>query len=246
MKKERILLAMGCVLCISVHAQNVTYNHDEDKMNQFLVGEIGAGTLTPDYYYWLLHNSYRQSAAATNKLLYRTAGGMSAYTQVAMADSIESAMTKRAEIEALNIADRTGGALDLAWAIEGDKITSKLEAYKKNIDRIIGAGGTPDNQSRWKDHFNMFNCAIKATRDAYMPNAERKKQYLAIYADICRENETLIEYVVRLNNANRTNGLLNQQINHANPMARATTAALNRWREAGWKTTISKHNVELK
>ena len=50
MKKKRLLLAMGCVLCISVHAQNVTYNHDEDKMNQFLVGEIGAGTLTPAYY----------------------------------------------------------------------------------------------------------------------------------------------------------------------------------------------------
>ncbi len=73
-----------------------------------------------------------------------------------------------------------------------------------------------------------------------MPNAERKKQYLAIYADICRDNEQLVEYLVRLNNANRTNGLLNQQLVRSNPTARAATAALNRWREAGWKAAGSR------
>lgn len=240
MKKKTLLMAIGCVFNLSANAQYVTYNHDADKMHQFTVGEIGVGTLSPDYYYWLLHNSYRQSAASRNKLLYRTEAGAASYMQVEMADSIRSAMEKRATIEALNIADRTGGVLDLAWAVEGDKVTAKLESYKKNIDRILGVGGNPDNQSRWNDHYRMFSCAIKATQDAYMPNAERKKQYLAIYADICRDNDQLIEYLVRLNNANRTNGLLNQQLVRNNPTARAATAALNRWREAGWKAAGSR------
>ena len=240
MKRKSVLLAISLTLCLSAKAQYVTYNHDEDKMNQFLVGETGAGTLSPDYYYWLLHNSYRQTASATNKLLYRTEAGASGYLQVEMADSIRAAMEKRAGIEALNIADRSGGALDLAWAVEGDKISTKLESYKKNIDRILGVGGNTDNQSRWNEHYRMFSCAIKATQDAYMPNAERKKKYLAIYADICRDNEQLIEYLVRLNNANRTNGLLSQQLVRSNPAARAATAALNRWREAGWKAAGSR------
>ena len=240
MKRKSVLLAISLTLCLSAKAQYVTYNHDEDKMNQFLVGETGAGTLSPDYYYWLLHNSYRQTASATNKLLYRTEAGASGYLQVEMADSVRAAMEKRAGIEALNIADRSGGALDLAWAVEGDKISAKLESYKKNIDRILGVGGNTDNQSRWNEHYKMFSCAIKATQDAYMPNAERKKQYLAIYADICRDNEQLIEYLVRLNNANRTNGLLSQQLVRSNPAARAATAALNRWREAGWKAAGSR------
>lgn len=240
MKRKSLLLAMSLTLCLSAKAQYVTYNHDEDKMNQFLVGEIGAGTLSPEYYYWLLHNSYRNTAAATNKLLYRTEAGVEGYLQVEMADSIRVAMEKRAGIEALNIADRSGGALDLAWAVEGDKITNKLASYKKNIDRILGVGGNMDNQSRWNEHYRMYSCAIKATQDAYMPNAERKKQYLAIYADICRDNEQLVEYLVRLNNANRTNGLLSQQLVRSNPTARAATAALNRWREAGWKVAGSR------
>ena len=240
MKRKSVLLAISLTLCLSAKAQYVTYNHDEDKMNQFLVGETGAGTLSPDYYYWLLHNSYRQTASATNKLLYRTEAGASGYLQVEMADSVRAAMEKRAGIEALNIADRSGGALDLAWAVEGDKITNKLASYKKNIDRILGVGGNMDNQSRWNEHYRMYSCAIKATQDAYMPNAERKKQYLAIYADICRDNEQLIEYLVRLNNANRTNGLLSQQLVRSNPAARAATAALNRWREAGWKAAGSR------
>ena len=242
MNKKSLLLAVGALMSLSASAQYVTYNHDADKMHQFTVGEIGVGTLSPEYYYWLLHNSYRNSAAARNKLLYRTEAGAASYLQVEMADSIRAAMEKRAEIEALNIADRSGGAMDLAWAVEGDKITTKLASYKKNIDRILGVGGNADNQERWNDHYRMYSCAIKATQDAYMPNAERKKQYLAIYADICRDNEQLVEYLVRLNNANRTNGLLSQQLVRTNPTARAATAAINRWREAGWKTA-GQHSV---
>lgn len=243
MTKKLLSLTLVIMLCMSAQAQYVTYNHDADKMHQITVGETGAGSLTPEYYYWLLHNSYRQTAAQRNKLLYRTTAGAESIPQVAMADSVQSAMEKRATIEALNIADRSGGALDLAWAVEGGRITDKLETYRRNIDRILGVGGNTDNQSRWNEHYNMFSYAIKATQDAYMPNSERKKQYLAIYADIVRDNEQLVEYLVRLNNANRTNGLLNQQLTRHDPTAIAARNALNRWREAGWKVA-GTHSVQ--
>ena len=100
MKKKNVLLAMSLTLCLSAKAQYVTYNHDADKMHQFTVGEIGTGSLSPEYYYWLLHNSYRNTAAARNKLLYRTEAGAAGFMQVEMADSIRVAMEKRAEIEA--------------------------------------------------------------------------------------------------------------------------------------------------
>ena len=123
--------------------------------------------------------------------------------------------------------------------MEGEKLTNKLNDYKKNIDRILGAGGSPDNQERWKDYYNIYMCAIKATQDAYMPNAQRKKEYLRIYADICRQNETLVKYVVRLYNNNQTSELLSSTYNKPNRVATIAASALNRWREAGWNTSVN-------
>jgi hypothetical protein len=236
MKRKYYMLMIMLAGTCTLHAQQITYNHDADKMNQITVMEIGSGSLTPQYFYTVFHNSYRRSAARTNKLAYRTEAGLAGYKQVPMSDSIQEAMTKRAEIEALNIADRSGGAADVAWMAEGDKIKNKLDSYERNIGRIIGAGGNRDNQERWKERLNQFRTAIKATQDAYMPNAERKKQYLAIYADICRENQILIEYVVQLNNANRNNRMMNAELVLHDPRAQAAKAALNRWREAGWSS----------
>ena len=54
-----------------------------------------------------------KTAAQKNKLTYRSAAGMEAYQQTDEAEKLDSALVKRAEVEALNIADRTGGALDL-------------------------------------------------------------------------------------------------------------------------------------
>src|SRR5574344_2735774 len=108
-----MILLLGLTATVQVKAQSyVTYNHDEAKMNQITVQEVGAGCLTPDFYYWAFHHSYRNSAASKNKLTYRALAGVSAYPQVEDADSIEAALTKRAEIEALNIADRQ---IDIAW-----------------------------------------------------------------------------------------------------------------------------------
>lgn len=229
-----VMIAMTSVN-LQVNAQSyVTYNHDDAKMNQITVQETGAGGLTPAFYYDVFHNSYQKSAAAKNKLSFRSLAGVAAWQQIEDADSIEASLKKRAEIEALNVADRQ---IDIAWLAEGTKLTNKLDDFQSNINRIIGAGGTFNDKERWNNYYNIFQCAIKATQDAYMPNAQRKKEYLAIYADICKENETLIKYLVQLNSKAKTAELLSASSTRQNHNGAIATAAHNRWRDASWRVS---------
>lgn len=229
-----VMIAMASVT-LQVNAQSyVTYNHDDAKMNQITVQETGAGGLTPAFYYDVFHNSYQKSAATKNKLSFRSLAGVSAWQQIEDADSIEASLKKRAEIEALNVADRQ---IDIAWLAEGTKLTNKLDDFQSNINRITGAGGTFNDKERWNNYYNIFQCAIKATQDAYMPNAQRKKEYLAIYADICKENETLIKYLVQLNSKAKTAELLSASSTRQNHNGAIATAAHNRWRDASWRVS---------
>lgn len=230
-----VMIAMASVT-LQVNAQSyVTYNHDDAKMNQITVQETGAGGLTPAFYYDVFHNSYQKSAAAKNKLSFRSLAGVAAWQQIEDADSIEASLKKRAEIEALNVADRQ---IDIAWLAEGTKLTNKLDDFQSNINRIIGAGGTFNDKERWNNYYNIFQCAIKATQDAYMPNAQRKKEYLAIYSDICKENETLIKYLVQLNSKAKTAELLSATSTRQNHNGAIATAAHNRWRDASWRVSV--------
>ena len=229
-----VMIAMASVT-LQVNAQSyVTYNHDDAKMNQITVQETGAGGLTPAFYYDVFHNSYQKSAAAKNKLSFRSLAGVAAWQQIEDADSVEASLKKRAEIEALNVADRQ---IDIAWLAEGTKLTNKLDDFQSNINRIIGAGGTFNDKERWNNYYNIFQCAIKATQDAYMPNAQRKKEYLAIYADICKENETLIKYLVQLNSKAKTAELLSSTSTRQNHNGAIATAVHNRWRDASWRVS---------
>ena len=229
-----VMIEMASVT-LQVNAQSyVTYNHDDAKMNQITVQETGAGGLTPAFYYDVFHNSYQKSAATKNKLSFRSLSGVAAWQQIEDADSIEASLKKRAEIEALNVADRQ---IDIAWLAEGTKLTNKLDDFQSNINRIIGAGGTFNDKERWNNYYNIFQCAIKATQDAYMPNAQRKKEYLAIYADICKENETLIKYLVQLNSKAKTAELLSATSTRQNHNGAIATAAHNRWRDASWRVS---------
>ena len=234
--KIKTLRTALCVLSFGFffnsHAQSyVTYNHDDAKMNQITVQEIGAGGLTPAFYYDVFHNSYQKSAAAKNKLGFRTLAGVAAWQQIEDADSVETSMKKRAEIEALNIADRQ---IDIAWLAEGNKIESKLNDFQNNINRIVSAGGSFNDKERWTEYYNIFQTSIKETKDAYMPNAQRKKEYLAIYADICKQNETLIAYIVQINNRKKTEELLSATNNRTSHKSEFVTAAYNRWRCSAW------------
>lgn len=218
-----------------VFAQSVTYNHDDAKMNQITVAEIGSGSLTPSLYYQLLHKSYQKSAAAKNKFGFRTTAGINLYNQVDDAEALDSAMTQRARIEALNVADRSGGALDAAWLAEGDKINAALENFNRNIQRITEVGGSHYELEHWREQYNVFVCAVKSVQEAYMPNSQRKKQYLRIHADIIRKNEMLVRYLVRLANSTKVAELLDASAIIEDRRAQIAMAAMNRWREARWR-----------
>ena len=229
---KRILLLSAAVMgiCSAVKAQSVTYSHDDAKMNQITVMEIGSGGLTPSMYYTVLHKSYQKSASSKNKLAFRTAAGLNLYAQVDDAETLDSALNKRAKIEALNVADRSGGALDLAWVAESGKLNNKMADFERNIRRVLEVGGTANEQEHWKEYYNVYQSAIKAAQNAYMPNAQRKKEYLRIYADVARKNETLILYIVRLSNARKTSELLTATGNIENYKAQIVRNALSRWR----------------
>lgn len=229
MKRTLLLAAVAVVTGSAAHAQSVTYNHDSSKQNQITVMETGTGALTPELYYTLLHNSYKKSAAAKNKLSFRTLAGVNLYNQVDDAEAIDSALVSRAKIEALNVADRQ---VDLAWLAEGDKIDSQMERLQTNIDRILLAGGTPDDKERWTEYYRMYQSAINATKDAYMPNAQRKKEYLRIYEDIVRQNEILVGYLAYRQNATVTSGLLNATDERNLNKGSIVREAVNRWNES--------------
>jgi hypothetical protein len=157
--------------------------------------------------------------------------------QIDDATDLDSAMIKRAEVEALNVADRQ---IDLAWQVESDKINNKMSDFKTNIDRIAKFGGTASQQTVWKERYNLLTTAITATKSAYMPNSQRKKQYLAIYADAAKVNELLVKYLVQLSNSKTTAKLLNSTYTRENRNAAIAAEAMTRWRDAGWSVTSSK------
>lgn len=235
MKRITLSLLVGSAI-LTANAQRVTYNHDNAKMNQVTVQETGAGTLTPDLYYTLLHSRYKKKANAENKMTFRTTAGISAYQQIDDAEKLDSAMVKRAEIEALNMADRQ---VDLAWLAEGNKIEAKMSDFERNINRIMTVGGRNAQMQLWREYYNKFITAINATKRAYMPSSQRKKEYLQIYADITQANESLIKFLVQLNGRGETERLLAATYNKPDRRGAIATAAMNRWRGAGWSTKVS-------
>lgn len=218
---------------LTVQAQSTTYNHDPMKMNQITVMESGSGELQPAWYYNLLHENYSKGAASTNKAMYRTEAGGVLYLQLPTGDSIKTYLEKRAEIEALNMADRAGGAADLAWLAEGEKIERKMAAFMTNVDRIVPAGGTGDERSYWLQYYDMFQTAIRNTQDAYMPNAQRKREYLQIYADVARKNDLLVKYLVKIHQRH-----LMEERNRVRVVPRPETQALALSALARWQGAV--------
>lgn len=232
MKRIYIPVLLGA-FALSANAQRITYNHDDAKMNQITVQETGAGSLTPSLYYQVLHNRYRKTANAENKMSFRTTAGISAYQQIDDAEKLDSSFVKRAEIEVLNMADRQ---VDLAWMAEGRKIEAKLEDFQRNINRLMTAGGRNAHVSLWREYYNKFTTAVNAVKQAYMPNSQRKKEYLRIYKDITEANENLLRFLVQLHGRSETSRLLAASYTKPDRRGEIAQAAMNRWRGAGWST----------
>lgn len=142
MKRNHLkgLLSMLLSL-VSLHgqAQEVTYIHERDIMNQFTTMETGAGVLSPAWYYNSLHKNYQRDANLRNKLAYRTDVMANTSKEVNEAEKVDSDYVERAKVEALNIVSRSS-ASDLSWVLEKKKLDSKMLLFDKNINHIVSCG----------------------------------------------------------------------------------------------------------
>ncbi len=228
-KMTAALLLM--VVTVPVTAQ--TYNHDASVCNQFLVGETGGGSLTPQLYYNATHNSYQKWAYMENKNLFRGQLALVLEREKPMAEQIDSALTYRARIEAMNVADRTPKALDLAWQAEKGKIEKKFQLFRENINKITMKGGSSRDYREWLEIYNCLQTALKAVRDAYLPLNERKRQYLEIYHDLVLRNQQLVQYVTSLSCGREADSLLNSKVSPRYVrLSGYTSDALGRWKVA--------------
>lgn len=221
--------------------QSMTYNHDASKMGQIQVMELGAGSLTPDIYYSITHSSYKKGAkAATSvKNTLRMAANVASLPQVEFADSIKTDLEGRAKIEAANIADRQ---IDLAWLTEGEKIQSKLWAFKSNIGSLNGKTNN-EEVAAWEDLVKMYDFAIKTTKKAYMPNSERQKQYLAIYDELTTANDNLLLRIRYLATKSQADKLVAAMTRFQHRVNENATASYNRWRNSANEAGAVKHKT---
>ena len=109
-KFKQLILGLLCAMSLHAGAQEVTYVHERDIMNQFTTMETGAGSLSPAWYYNTFHKNYQKNANARNKLLYRTE--VMGYTTLEqdLAEKVDSDYTKRAKVEAINIVSRSSAS----------------------------------------------------------------------------------------------------------------------------------------
>lgn len=224
---KRILTATILSAGFVANAQQYTYNHDVSKMNQITVQETGVGALTPYAYYQSLHMRYRQRAIPENKTALRTATGIAAFQQIETSEKLDSAMMKRAAIEALNIADRT---IDLALETEVKRIDDKLEVFVANINRIPTVGGSPGQRDLWMLEFRKIVAGVRNIRRSSMPNSQRKKQYLRAYNDVVTANENLIRFLVYLQGNQTAAKLLSARYVKPSNNGAISKTAFERWR----------------
>lgn len=127
---RRLFLALFLLAGLSLQAQEVTYIHERDIMNQFTTMETGKGSLSPAWYYNAFHKNYQKDANVRNKLLYRTEVMANTMKEVNEAEKIDSSYVKRAKVEALNITSRSSIS-DMSWTLEKSKLDRKMELFNK-------------------------------------------------------------------------------------------------------------------
>lgn len=216
-----------------------TQNHDASVMNQFLIGETGAGSFTPDLFYDAFHKNYRNGAMMTNKQFFRTEMTLTLHKQEPYAENLDSALTDRKRVEFKNIADRTPGITDAAWLVEKGKIEGKLDILKKNIERITINGGSVQSYREWLERYNAIQCGIDAVRNEYMPQGSRKEQYIAIYRDILEKNVEVCEYLDYLRSAKTVKYFVTQSSNKVHPIDTSRISRIARASHGRWKIALA-------
>ena len=145
----------------------------------------------------------------------------------------DSDYVARAKIEALNIESRSK-ATDITWFSENAKINGKLEIFNRNISRIVASGGTSEDYRTWRNIYNCIETAIKYTQDSYLDMGQRKKEFLAIYRDIIKRNNLLVQQLQVWRGGKRAQELLanKTKIQRISSTKVVAQNALRRWQTA--------------
>lgn len=199
MKYFYIILTLLFASCFQdVFGQSTSFIHDDDFMQQFLFMESGSGQLSPETYYNLLHNGYRNEYMSRSKSFFRGMKATLIKKDEFFADSVEHSMNDRAESEAFNMVDRNTASGDLAYGLERQKIERQLELMERRINKIMGYGGSAQLFNDWMDRYRCCRYGLEEVQDAYLPLSYRKAQYLAIYRDLVAKNNELYDLLVSL------------------------------------------------
>lgn len=237
------LVMLVCTIPATTMAQTFTYNHDPAVMNQFMITEGIGGKFTPDAYYTLLHKSYMNWAMANGKTALRTMTLYEVMQQPKMAEEIDSALTRRAKEEALNVADRQ---TDITWQTERQKIDNLMEDNEKLLHSIIQSGGTPKVREVFENRYNSIKFSIEEARDAYMPNSKRKDVFLAAYQDLVvlrNDIHKALLYFRSLKSVQGGKNRRNLSIDKRNIVQREHIAWQTRFSNYSKNKTKSKHNI---
>ncbi len=233
------LAVVWCSAVFSVvRAQDITYEHDEMVMQQFLLGETGGGKPQSDYYELFGHHSYGKTVIGTGKMVFRQLFRENTFKQISQSQDLDSAVNDRYKIELLNMADRmpkSKGGLDLALAAEQTKIENKLSVFKNSIEGLMLNGASSDAYKTWVERYNALNCCYEGIVGAYMPQGEKKESYLSLYRDIVSKNLELCEYIAYL----RYQALLKQLSKAGAPLPKTQVGMLARSAHGRWKVAIS-------
>lgn len=230
---KQLFIFLYCIgITLHISAQSITYNHDESVMQQFLVGETGAGRFTPDLYYDTFHKSYRNSAMAESKNVFRNDILLTLIQETPHAEDIDSSLVSRAEVEALNVADRTPNITDAAWLVEGNKVEGELQELLSHINQIIPKGGSTSLKEVYTSKYNCLTTGLEAVREAYMPMSQRKMQYLSIYKntkEVLSDLQDVLVYLESLANIRKMQVAHRQDRQKTRDIA---SEAKGRWRIA--------------
>lgn len=187
--KTVFIFSLLCLNCLSAICQIVTGSPISDnlKRNQIYVMEMGAGTLDDPYY--LLHNSYKKTAHETSKSKYRAENAfISSPSQVGYADTIKTKLQYMADTAAIYIANCK---LKTSWAAEQNRFASIRQEINNNLSYFSEFGGNINDYQSWQDQYEQLNYALNVANSGFIPDIERKKQYMKIYDEYVSLNRNL-------------------------------------------------------
>lgn len=198
MKHKLLLSLLILFLGIGVKAQTVTYEHNDEVMNQMLYVMTGAGTLKPSFYFQTFHKKIvRNPMYRVGLTERRIAVNMLLSKETKKAAAVDSAMSKEFKKEEKTMADRSTYT-DLAWQIEKDKIEHIFTTFQRNISKITLYGGDRATYKLWLATYNMLQSAVNETRRSYQDSGSKQTQYVKIYGELVKNNNSVVSLLRKL------------------------------------------------